>query len=222
MSDLVVICPDQNWKAVLEAVLSRHESLKIREIDFMVLHNPLGSDGGTRVHGARFVRTQRSRFSHALVVFDRQGCGSSQPEETIEQEVEVDLQRDWQEHGRAVVVEPELEMWLIGAHYHFREIPKLAGVNAREWFSKKGLWPNGAKKPDAPKEHIEELFRAHRMTRSSANYRKIASTASLMPERCRCRSFGRFVGILRGWTRQPSGVCHFFPLYTVFQVLESS
>ncbi|MBI4704499.1 MAG: hypothetical protein HY744_25635 [Deltaproteobacteria bacterium] len=199
MRDLLVLCADLNARATIEAILSRPRSLQTRPIDFEVRHNPIGADGGTRAHGVSILRAALGSFSHAMMVFDWEGCGASGDPEVIERDLTARLAADWANRALAIVLDPELEAWLVGAHRHFGKVSGVDVADARQWLAEREWWPRQQDKPARPKEALEAWLRAHGARRTSANYRRIMKAASLRVESCRCASFRRFATALRRW-----------------------
>lgn len=200
MRDLVVLCADGMWRATLQAILLRHESLGLaRALDADVRHIPGETDGGARARGAKILWYERSKFAHALLIFDHDGCGDLRPPDEIQAEIDKDLGADWAGKARSIVVAPEVEGWIVGGHKHFARIRGLERAQAREWLAERDHWPKGVDKPSDPKGALAALFFAHGAKLTSVNYRKIMSHASLNPERCTCASFKLFCEILRGW-----------------------
>ena len=210
MNDLFVICPDLDWESVLQEIFARPEALGTRRFVSKVKKFAGQKDGGVRKKAVDLVRSVLPLADCILVIFDRDGCGDRRPAEMIEEELNGSLAHTVAGSGkaaRALVVEPELETWLIGAFAHFA-IPntRAAGANAREWLARNRnpdngtlFWPVNTDKPDDPKRAVHAFFRAHQVKVSSAAYRKVAARASLDIERCSCRSFHRFVKLLRAW-----------------------
>jgi hypothetical protein len=180
MRDLVVLCADAMWTATLEAILYRHESLGLRRpLDADVRHIPGESDGGARTRGAKILRYERPRFSHALLVFDHDGCGDLRLPEQIQAEIDHELSADWAGNAKSIVVAPEVEAWIVGGHKHFSHIRGLERAPVREWLAEKHHWPKGIDKPADPKGALSALFSTYGAKLSSANYRRIMSHASL-------------------------------------------
>jgi hypothetical protein len=75
--DLVVLAADRNIEFALRGIGSRPQSLGVHPIqaDFFTLPQP---DPGCYNHAATLLRSLRSMYAHALVVFDREGCGHGQ------------------------------------------------------------------------------------------------------------------------------------------------
>ncbi len=197
--DLCVLCPDQTWLATLQALLDRPQSLDIRGVSADVKSVPGQTDGWVRQNGVVFLEMMSARYRHAILVFDHQGCGDSRPANVIERELQDGLRPAWGDRACAIVVDPELEEWVIGSHAWLPNLAELRGVRPREWFQEEGLWRQGEAKPDDPKEALHRLFRRFGVAQSAATYRKIASHASLRSDRCRSSSYPRFVETLRRW-----------------------
>jgi hypothetical protein len=73
-ADLVVLAADANIKHAVEGVLSRHAALGIRPVQPTVWPHP-ERDPGCLLRSHEFLRAHVYRFEHALVIFDREGCG---------------------------------------------------------------------------------------------------------------------------------------------------
>lgn len=202
MRDLVVLAPDVMWKAVLEAILARHEALELaRPLAFEIIFHPGQRDGGVRAHAGSTLQAFAGTYAHALAVMDHAGCGDDREPTQVEADLNEQLRDAWGERASALVVAPELESWLIGGAAHFGAVSSRASSDPRTWMRNNGLWATAEAKPLDPKQAIEAYFHRHgvRPPISSANYRKIAARASLRLDRCRCDSFHRFVMLLRGW-----------------------
>lgn len=198
--DLIVLCADLQWKITLETICNRHQSLGLRgPLNFEVIHVPGKTDGSMRREGPELLRQFRPRFEHGLLVLDWEGCGARGTVHETCKQLDEQISSTWGSKGRALVVEPELEAWIIGGHVHFSLLPGLEKVRAYQWLKTNGYWPDGAPKPARPKESIEKLFHTHRVRRTSASYKKIVEHVSLDPNRCRCESYQTFVKLLQDW-----------------------
>lgn len=111
--DLVVLVADKNAEAALNGVLGRSEALAIPRITWGIFVHP-ERDPGCFLRSHTFLSAQRSRFVHALVLFDRQGCGRKDLGQTeLEREVEArPLSSGWAQRAAAVCLDPELECWV--------------------------------------------------------------------------------------------------------------
>jgi hypothetical protein len=174
--------------------------LQIRPISAQYLVHP-NKDPGCLLQSADLLHAQRGRYAHALVVFDREGCGQESLEcAELEHRVRFSLDGSgWQGRCDVVAIHPELDSWVWSdsnqvdvALGWFGRIPSL-----RSWLADEGLMPEGATKPPRPKEALEAALRLVRKRRTSAIYSAIARTVSF--QRCTDPAFLRLVGILRGW-----------------------
>ena len=109
--DLFVLAADADAHRVLEAILKTPARLGIRPVTFEIERHP-EHDPGCRRKSTEYLRPFLRRFRHALVVFDRDGCGSTQTRRELQNEITADLAvNGWQDRARAIVIDPELEIW---------------------------------------------------------------------------------------------------------------
>lgn len=200
MKDLVILVPDKNTQFALRGALGRPDALGIRAIAHEFRPHP-GRDGGARTTGVEVLARERARFSHALLVFDLEGSGAQEQltTEDLEGELDEELRLQWGPHAKAIVIAPELDIWLWGADNALREIlqwPQQAGA-IRNWLQDRGFVFDGNAKPVRPKEALEAMVPIHRQPRSSALYEKITSRISL--QRCVDPAFLRLRATLQGW-----------------------
>jgi len=203
--DLVMLVPGEDERALFRTVLtSRPESLGIRRITFELLKSP-NRDPGCFHDGPGILKTYSTRARYALVVLDYEGSGRDTLEQAetpagIADDLRARLERfGWLGRAEALIIEPELEVWVWGDSPHVdralgweRRDPRL-----RRWLLNEGLWNQGAAKPARPKECMERALREVHKPRSSALYADLASIVSL--ERCRDPSFLRFRDIVCQW-----------------------
>lgn len=197
--DLILLVADGNMKAATTGLLSRPLALSIREVDAQVVVHP-ERDPGCFVRAPEFLRPLRSRFAHAVVMLDCEGSGrESLGRAEMERDLTARLSPDWGEHAAALVLDPELEVWLWSGSPHVDHALGWAGrtPDLRTWMVKDGLLGANEVKPDRPKEAVEKALRVARKPRSSALYRKLAERVSLRT--CQDVAFTRFGEILRGW-----------------------
>ena len=201
---LIVLAADRDMEEAIRAVLRRPDSLRMRAVCFECRRHP-NRDAGCRAQAAEFLRPFRKRFSHALVVFDREGCGRSEPRDVIERDVEDALNRSgWQTRGKAIVIDPELEEWL------WSESPAvLKGIRwkrgfaeLRSWLEKEAVWDHSLAKPQNPKAALERTLRRTRRRRSARLYGEIAAAVSLA--RCQDAAFRKLKAVLQDWFPMPS------------------
>lgn len=198
MIDLFCLVADTNMKAVVEAVLARHESLEIRPILAKVDVHP-HRDSGCYHDPVPFLRSRRQEAHHGLVLLDRAWNAPQKPIDMLEADVEVALRQLGEGWAKCIVIDPEVEAWL------FRRSPVLdeeLGWRQREpslarELAERNLWPEGAAKPPDPKAAIEWALARTKKPRSSSIYRAIASRLGLRG--CTDPSFQRFVQMLQAW-----------------------
>lgn len=198
--DLIALVADRDMQGVLQQVLRRPESLGIRPIEFLVTSEN-GHDPACAKAGVDLLDQYVKDFDHALLMFDHEGSGREResPEE-IEASLDAEFQRStWGVRARAIVVAPELEVWLWGGSPHVDDAIGWRGrlPSLRDWLAEEGWWPQDALKPRRPKE----AFRAAvRKTQSGAHpkiMQEIARRASY--RRCSDRAFLRLGDTLRTW-----------------------
>jgi hypothetical protein len=124
---------------------------------------------------------ERSRFSHALLVLDFEGSGSELSDaKALEAELDHQLSVQWQGTAKAIVIEPELDVWVWGTENALETaIQWPTGKNVREWCRSQGFVFEQNGKPKRPKEALEAALRVPGLPRSSALYQRIAEKISL-------------------------------------------
>lgn len=197
MRDLVILVPDKNTEYVVRGGLEREESLGIRALDFEIIVDP-GRDGGVRRRGVQILGVQKRQFSHALLMFDFDGCGADDPPAELERRLDAALSGLWGTHAKAIVIEPEVDVWMWGAETHVKEVVDwLSPQGIRDWLQSRGFRFSDQGKPERPKEALEAVFRQAQMPRSSAHYQALARRLSLV--RCHDAAFLRLRAALAGW-----------------------
>jgi hypothetical protein len=200
MNDLVILVPDKNMEAAIKGILSRHQSLSIRQLDHQVLLHP-ARDSGCLKQGHDLLRPFANRFAHSLVLFDREGCGrESQARENLETQVEKQLRASgWGDRAAAVVIDPELEIWVWSKSPH---VPAALGwesdlASLREWLIDHHFWRRDQPKPDRPKEAMEKILRIRSRPRSSSIYSELAQKVGF--QRCHDPAFLKLRAALSAW-----------------------
>lgn len=198
--DLVVLVADKNMEAAVTGLLSRKKSLGIRDISNTVYVHP-GKDPGCVTKGDTFLRSFAAGYQHALLMFDREGCGREElSRQTLEEDLENRLARNgWANRAVAIVIDPELEMWVWSASPQVDRILGWSnrGNDLRSWLIEKELWRDGFPKPDQPKKAVEKALEFVRTARSSSIYLQLAHKVSL--ERCLDSAFVKFKTTLKKW-----------------------
>jgi len=198
-TDLVVLVADADMKFGVGALLQRHRALGTRRITFDIFKHD-DRDAGCFARAHEYLRPLADDYDHALVMFDRHGCGSSEAAPDIEAEVWERLERTgWQDRSAAVVLDPELEIWVWSAS------PKVAECLGwppnrpvlRQWLEQQGLWSPNSPKPTDPKAAVERVRREVKKRRSPRLYEQLGETVTT--RHCVDDSFARFREVLQRW-----------------------
>lgn len=200
MRDLVVLVADKNMEFAVKGLLARAAALGIREILSDVFVHP-HHDPGCLLEGHDFLRLYTKSHRYAFVMLDREGCGQEdRSRESLEQRVEALLaQSGWENRACAIVIEPELDIWVWSGSPHVDTVLGWEGrqPNLRAWMMTEGFLGPDQIKPNRPKEAVEEALRLMSRARSSSRYFELAKKVSL--EQCADPAFAKFKQTLRGW-----------------------
>lgn len=198
MKDLVLLVADKNAQFALKGELGRPKAFGIRAIDFDIQVHP-GRDGGARKGGSDLLALLRRRYGHALLVLDFEGCGTELPDAiALENELDCKLAEHWGNRAKAIVIEPELDVWVWGTDNAVETaIGWPSGKGIREWLCQNGFDLKQNSKPVRPKEALEAALLEINLPRSSALYGRIAERLSL--RRCSDESFIRLREKLSQW-----------------------
>lgn len=198
--DLVVLVADKNQAAAVKGLLSRPQALGIRSLAAEMAVHP-NRDPGCRRTAHQFLRREAGRFSHALVIFDREGCGAeSEACDGLEQGVRRNLSENgWGDRAAVLVIDPELENWVWSDSPHVEDALGWAKREPplRDWLCNQGFLSKGQPKPPRPKEAMEATLRVVSKPRSSAIYYELAQKVSFT--RCSDPAFRRLKDILQKW-----------------------
>ena len=205
-SDLLVLVPDADIEHTIRGLLSRGDGFGLRAIRWRVTRHP-ERDPGCRVWAVQFLRPYLSSCRFALVVFDRDGCGSPLAREEIQDRVESDLASNgWMDRSKVIVIDPELETWLWNGAPEVAEELGWGGdySGLRAHLASANLWPDDAPKPTDPKRAAREAMRAarvpNRARRSPAKFGRLASqVASTFLSDCQDSAFAELSASLRDW-----------------------
>jgi hypothetical protein len=196
--DLVVLVADKNMEFAIKGAIERPHALGITPISFQ-FRSHSGRDGGVRSTGASLLRLERRRFRHALMVLDFEGCGAQEREAMeLEQRLDEELRGDWGDHAKAIVIDPELDIWIWGSDNALQHVFGWAKPTPiRKWLNLHSFGLSDSGKPIRPKEALTAVLRECGRPRSSANYFRVASKISL--PRCTDHSFQRMRERLQKW-----------------------
>lgn len=200
IEDLVVLVADKNMEFFVRGLLSRHQSLRIREVSYSLLVHP-NSDPGCLREAHLILRPLSSRYAYGLVLLDREGCGKERSSrEALELEMEQQLvQSGWEDRAAVVVINPELEAWVWNKSPHVDRILGWEGrqPDLRTWLKDCGFLEVGQNKPFRPKEAMELALKKVYKARSSSRYQQLAQCMTLA--RCDDPAFNKMISTLKKW-----------------------
>ena len=198
--DLVALVADKNMEQTLLGLFTRHRSLNLRPFNHQIFPHP-EHDPGCFLRSPEFLRPFLHRSRHALVLFDREGCGREDLDrESLEADLEERLhQSGWGERAAAIAIDPELESWFWSPSPKVEEVIgwKGRGQRLRHWLEEQGYLMEGSSKPTEPKEALERALFETRRARSGAIYKTLAGEVGL--GRCQDPTFLRFRTLLQAW-----------------------
>lgn len=198
MKDLFILVADKNAEYALKGALTRPQALGIRPVEFEIRTHP-GRDGGTRKTGPELLALKRRQFHHGLLMLDFEGSGTDLADAVaLESQLDARLHNQWQDTAKAIVIEPELDIWIWGSDNAVElSIEWPVGKGVREWLREQGFEFDANEKPVRPKEALEAALRVPDLPRSSALYQHIASRISLA--HCKDEAFIRLRNQLLTW-----------------------
>lgn len=195
MKDLIVLVADSQMRAATEKLLAREHALGIATPSFEIFVHP-ERDAGVFGKCQDFLRSFQQSFRFALVMFDREGCGSNEAAKQIQQIVKKRLDESgWIERNQVVVIDPELEIWVWADSPNVSKSLGLSDKQLQEILAK--YERNENLKPKDPKAAMEDALKKSHLPRSSAIYANLASIVTL--RNCRDKSFSDFKSALVKW-----------------------
>jgi hypothetical protein len=187
-------------KCAVEGLLGRSHALAIRPISVEFYIHP-ERDPGCLLHSDDFLRPFASRFAHAMVMLDHEGCGKEETaRDELEQQLASALSRSgWADRAEVIVIDPELEIWVFSDS---REVDNALGwggkyPSLRTWLETNSHLAEGENKPARPKEAMEAALRHVRMPRSSSIYGHLAQNVGI--GRCTDQAFQKLKTTLQTW-----------------------
>ena len=194
--DLVVLVADRDQERTVSTLLTkRPPSLGIQnDIDPDIFIHP-NRDPGV-FHGAgSFLADLAGLYQHALVLIDAE-WGVLRAAE-IEEKIQDDLNSNGWQGRSAVVIDPELEIWVWAQSPH---VPRLLGTDwetIKDLGHRRNYWKKGEIKPSCPKELLLEVLRRTGKRRTARLYQQLAQKVGLRT--CTDDSFRHFREILQAW-----------------------
>lgn len=199
MKDLFVLVADLDQQNLMQGLLPRYHSLGIREISFTIERH-LEHDSGCYRHCDSFTRLYQRTHSHALVLFDKHGCGCDDMSR-IEIELDCDgrLQKcGWGENATTVVVEPEIEMWMWTSSSSAAQEMGWDNYNQLvDFVQNQGLWNTHAYKPSNPKDAFRKALSYQHRKPLAPIFKHIAEKSNF--SRCQDPAFAKLLATLQRW-----------------------
>ena len=197
--DLVILAADKDMENALAGLLTRRQSLGLREVNADIqVHQE--HDPGCAQRGVAFLSIFARQYRHGLLIFDHQGSGREgyTPQE-LQNQLNRELAAAWDNRARAIVLAPELEAWVWSGSPHIAEVVGWRGrpLPLSDWLREQDLLQPGAVKPEHPKKAFLEALHAAQTPRSASLYRQLAEKVSL--RRCQDAAFLELRSILREW-----------------------
>jgi len=202
--DLVLLLADDQMKFAVQGILSRGSALGFRDVSFDGHVHP-DKDPGCLLRAHDFLRPFHRQYRHAIVLFDREGCGRNSSAIELEYEVEGRLSAaGWDTRAAAIVLDPELEIWVWNDSPQVDVALGWAGrtPSLRQWLRSEAYIVGDAVKPNRPKEAMENALRLVRKAKSSSTFLELAKHVSLA--RCSDRAFLKFKTTLQQWCGRES------------------
>lgn len=180
--DIVFLLADSGMEQVITGFLGRrrfHQSLGCREFSFNPRLDLIVSptkDSGMPRYARGLLKSYERTHQRAVVVVDADWVGS--PGATaLRERLEQSLSEGWKDFA-VIVIEPELEAWIMSDNSHLAAIFNCPG-NYRDLLAEAGWWPADRAKPPRPKEALEYLKRRHRARAGNAEFGKLAAAMSV-------------------------------------------
>lgn len=203
MKKLIVLSADLDIQNAIQGLLMRHESLGFSplslkdDVDFIRHPN---HDSGCYINAAEYLRYAVRKYGHALVLFDREGCGKDHEiVDDLSTKVEEDMKLAGWTDPAVIVLDPELEAWVWSCSPKVDEELGWKGASPplRQWLKMAGFLEEGTVKPLRPKEALEAALRKVQKPRSARIYLNLARQVGL--SRCNDRSFEKFRQVMTRW-----------------------
>lgn len=200
MKDLVAVVADNDMQQALRGMLERPQALGIRQVEVDIFSHPQ-HDPACAQRGVEFISNFSEQYHYGLLMFDHEGSGREQTQpQALAKAINEDFSRSvWGGRAKAIVLVPELEVWVWSDSPHVSSVVGWEGRDSqfRSWLIEQGYLQEGEVKPARPKEAFVAALRQSRMPRSSSLYLELARKVSLA--RCSDVAFLEFKRILQDW-----------------------
>ena len=145
-----------------------------------------------------FLRIYLNKYKYALVLLDKEGCGSHQNANTIAQEIQSRMNNSgWGNRSKVIVIDPELEIWVWSDSPEVSACIGWNDIELRNWLHAEGYLLSNVHKPSNPKLVFETALKLKRKPRSSSIYGKLAERVGF--DRCTDMAFQNLKASLQNW-----------------------
>lgn len=197
MKDLIILVADKNMEFAVKGILQRNESLNTRKISYDIKSH-IGHDSGVYKSAHDFLRIFLGKYSYALAMFDREGCGCLEDSSQLASVVQSNLDRSgWQGKSKVIVIDPELEIWIWSNSPHVAAFLGWENSELRGWLISKGYLHSSGHKPQNPKTAFIDALKTKGKQKSSSLFSKIAEHVSF--DRCSDTTFCELKFTLQAW-----------------------
>ena len=171
MKDLVILAADKDLEHAMKGLLARPQALGIRAVEADILVEPQHDPACAR-YGVEFISNFSRHYHYGLLMFDHKGSGMETTDpRALQNSLNDSLAHSpWGQRAKAIVLAPELEVWVWNDSPHIDEVAgwKNRNPGLRPWLIDRGWLREGEVKPDRPKEAFKEALRAARKPRSAS------------------------------------------------------
>ena len=203
LKDLIVLVADKDMEYAVKGLLERHQSFPIKPVTYDIFVHP-ERDPGCRTRGPDFLRPYTNQYAHALLIFDKEGCGREQiTPDDLEKQIENRFTAlGWGDRTAVIVIDPELEAWVWSDSPLVDSCLGWSDQNPdlRTWLKLNEFLPEGRLKPDHPKKTLEKALHAVLKPKSSSIFYSLATNVSF--KNCLDSSFNKFRSLLLNWFPQ--------------------
>lgn len=205
MRDVIFLLADGGMEQVLLGFLGRdqfHRSLGCGKFEFDQAQDVMVAptrDPGVYGMAHELLRPYERSHRRAVVMVDAEWYGSPGAT-TMREHISQRMSARWQEFG-VIVIEPELEAWIMNENAHLARIFKCP-ENYRQILHKAGWWPTDLPKPPRPKEALKHLMQQQRLRVGNADFGKLAAVMSVQQHRD--PAFNQLRDHLRAWFPEQS------------------
>jgi hypothetical protein len=203
--DIVFLLADKGMEQVVTGFLTRkrcHLSLGCAAFDFDPRRDIIVSptkDSGMLKYARGLLKSYEATHRRAVVILDDAWQGSPGPV-VLRERLSAALSEGWKELA-VIVIEPELEAWLMSENAHLPRIFRCP-ENYRQLLAAAGLWPVNTPKPPDPKAALDHLRQHYKARASNAEFGKLAAATSV--RHCQDLAFIQLRDQLRTWFPEKS------------------